>query len=34
MLSFNFGYTWFFGGGVYNLNHDRDFAQTFVKLQF
>ncbi|HEX4872044.1 MAG TPA: DUF1302 family protein [Nevskiaceae bacterium] len=33
-LSFNVGYTWFTGGGPYNLLRDRDFAQAFVKLQF
>ncbi|HSW11786.1 MAG TPA: DUF1302 family protein [Solimonas sp.] len=33
-LSLNLGYTWFTGGGVYNLYRDRDFAQAFVKVQF
>jgi len=33
-FSFNVGYTWNFGGGVYNLNKDRDTAQAFVKFQF
>ena len=33
-FSFNLGYTWNFGGGVYNLNKDRDTAQAFVKFQF
>jgi hypothetical protein len=33
-LSFNLGYTWFTGGGVYNLYRDRDAARAFVRLQF
>lgn len=33
-LSLNFGYTWFTGGGQYNLLRDRDFAQFFIKYQF
>ncbi|WP_240433471.1 DUF1302 domain-containing protein [Solimonas sp. K1W22B-7] len=33
-MSLNLGYTWFFGGGPYNLNADRDTAQAFVKFQF
>ena len=33
-LSFNVGYTWFWGGGVYNTLSDRDFAQAFIKYQF
>ncbi|MGH8429067.1 MAG: DUF1302 family protein, partial [Solimonas sp.] len=33
-LSLNLGYTWFFGGGPYNLNADRDFAQAYLKYQF
>ena len=33
-LSFNLGYTWFFGGGSANLNRDRDFSRVFVKYQF
>jgi hypothetical protein len=33
-LSFTFGYTWFMGGGRYNLWRDRDNAQVFVKYQF
>ena len=33
-LSLNAGYTWFWGGGVYNLISDRDFAQFFVKYSF
>ena len=33
-LSLNVGYTWFWGGGVYNTLADRDFAQMFVKYQF
>lgn len=33
-MSFNVGYTWFFGGGSANLNRDRDFARTYVKFQF
>jgi hypothetical protein len=33
-LSFTVGYTWFMGGGPYNLLADRDFAQAFVKYQF
>ncbi|MDB5985464.1 MAG: hypothetical protein JWR16_517 [Nevskia sp.] len=33
-LSFNLGYTWYWGGGVENLLSDRDFAQAFVKYQF
>lgn len=33
-LSLNVGYTWFTGGGVYNLQKDRDQALAFVKYQF
>ena len=33
-LSFDVGYTWYWGGGVYNTLSDRDFAQFFVKYQF
>lgn len=33
-MSFNVGYTWFFGGGSANLNRDRDFARVFAKFQF
>ncbi|MEK6806901.1 MAG: DUF1302 family protein [Pseudomonadota bacterium] len=33
-LSLNLGYTWFFGGGRYNLLRDRDQALAYVKYQF
>jgi len=33
-LSFNLGYTWFFGGGSDNTLRDRDYAQFFVRYQF
>ena len=33
-LSFNLGYTWFTGGGVNNLQKDRDQALGYVKYQF
>jgi hypothetical protein len=33
-LSFSMGYTWYWGGGIYNDLSDRDFAQAFVKYQF
>ncbi|WP_051747988.1 DUF1302 domain-containing protein [Nevskia soli] len=33
-LSFNVGYTWYWGGGDQNVLSDRDFAQAFVKYQF
>ncbi len=33
-FSFTVGYTWFWGGGIYNTTSDRDFAQFFVKYQF
>jgi hypothetical protein len=33
-FSFSLGYSWFWGGGVYNPLSDRDFAQFFVKYQF
>lgn len=33
-LSLNVGYTWYWGGGVYNTYQDRDFAQAFIKYQF
>ncbi|HEY0917046.1 MAG TPA: DUF1302 domain-containing protein [Solimonas sp.] len=33
-LAFNLGYTWFTGGGSYNLYRDRDAARAFVRLQF
>ena len=33
-FSFNLGYTWFTGGGSYNLLSDRDYAQVFAKYLF
>lgn len=33
-LSFNVGYTWFTGGGQYNLLSDRDYAQAYVRYLF
>ncbi len=33
-LSVDVGYTWYWGGGVFNTLSDRDFAQFFVKYQF
>jgi len=33
-LSLNLGYTWFFGGGKYNLQRDRDQALAYLKYQF
>ena len=33
-LSFDVGYTWYWGGGSFNTLSDRDFAQFFVKYQF
>ena len=33
-LSLSIGYTWYWGGGVYNTFADRDFAQVFLKYQF
>jgi hypothetical protein len=33
-FSVSVGYSWFWGGGVYNTLSDRDFAQFFVKYQF
>ncbi|AXQ30638.1 DUF1302 family protein [Solimonas sp. K1W22B-7] len=33
-LAFNLGYTWFTGGGPYNLYRDRDTARAYVRLQF
>ncbi|HZR33963.1 MAG TPA: DUF1302 family protein [Nevskia sp.] len=33
-LAFTLGYTWYWGGGVYNVLSDRDFAQAFIKYQF
>ncbi|GAC1632278.1 MAG: hypothetical protein NVS9B10_26590 [Nevskia sp.] len=33
-FSVSAGYTWYWGGGVYNLLSDRDFAQVFLKYQF
>ncbi len=33
-FSVSAGYTWFWGGGVYNTMSDRDFAQFFIKYQF
>jgi len=33
-LSFDVGYTWYWGGGAYNTLSDRDFAQFFLKYQF
>ncbi|WP_243393499.1 DUF1302 domain-containing protein [Solimonas fluminis] len=33
-FSVSLGYTWFTGGGSYNLNRDRDNLQAFFKVQF
>ena len=33
-LSFTAGYTWYWGGGAYNVLSDRDFAQFSIKYQF
>jgi hypothetical protein len=33
-LSFNLGYTWYWGAGSYNTLSDRDFLQAFVRYQF
>lgn len=33
-LSISVGYTWFTGGGAYNLLRDRDYAQVFARYQF
>jgi len=33
-LSFTIGYTWFSGGGRYNLLRDRDYLQFFARYQF
>ena len=33
-LSLSLGYTWFWGGGIYNTLSDRDYAQAFIKYQF
>ncbi len=33
-LAFTLGYTWYWGGGAYNVLSDRDFAQFFIKYQF
>jgi hypothetical protein len=33
-FSVSVGYSWFWGGGVYNTLSDRDFAQFFIKYQF
>jgi hypothetical protein len=33
-LSFTLGYTWYTGGGTYNLLRDRDYARFFIKYQF
>ncbi|MDP3856493.1 MAG: DUF1302 family protein [Stagnimonas sp.] len=33
-LSVSTGYTWFTGGGSYNLLRDRDYLQLFVRYQF
>jgi len=33
-LAFTVGYTWYWGGGAYNVLSDRDFAQAFLKYQF
>lgn len=33
-LAFNVGYTWFTGGGSYNMLKDRDQALAFLKYQF
>jgi len=33
-VSFSVGYTWFTGGGDYNLLRDRDYAQVYAKYLF
>jgi len=33
-LSFTVGYSWFTGGGRYNLYRDRDYLQFFARYQF
>jgi hypothetical protein len=33
-LSFDIGYTWYWGAGAYNTLSDRDYAQVFLKYQF
>jgi len=33
-FSFTVGYTWFTGGGRYNLMRDRDYLQFFARYQF
>ncbi len=33
-LSFDIGYTWYWGGGAANTLSDRDFAQFYLKYQF
>ena len=33
-FSVSLGYTWFTGGGPYNLYADRDYAQAYFKVQF
>ena len=33
-LSLSLGYTWYWGGGVYNTLSDRDYAQVVLKYQF
>lgn len=33
-LSVNVGYTWFTGGGLSNLQKDRDYAQLFARWRF
>ncbi|MBV8062822.1 MAG: DUF1302 family protein, partial [Nevskia sp.] len=33
-LSFDIGYTWYWGGGTFNTLSDRDFAQFYLKYQF
>ena len=33
-ISMSLGYTWYWGGGVFNTLSDRDFAQASLKFQF
>jgi hypothetical protein len=33
-LAFDVGYTWYWGGGQYNMLSDRDFLQFYLKYQF
>ncbi len=33
-FSLNVGYTWYWGGGAYNVLSDRDYLQFFLKYQF